>query len=167
MTKISSSADLIAAIDDRKEALKKKDVEINRRAGISAAALPLIRKRGGNMETDTMFLLAKALSLTITIQTNKEAKAEQAVVQTNREVEAERDDAAAARAALTAANAVMDAWSVETFRITDAWQPVVQMEDVERPAPYITDIKIVNLKGRWAMVVKKSDSADWINVPVE
>lgn len=155
MTKISSSADLIAAIDDRKEALKKKDMEINRRAGISSAALPLIRKRGGNMETDTMFLLAKALSLTITIQTNKEAKAEQAVVQTNREVEAEGD---------------IDAWSVERFRITDAgplWQPVVQMEDVERPAPYITDIKIVNLKGRWALVVKKSDSADWINVPVE
>ena len=79
-------------------------------------------------------------------------EAEQAVVQTNREVEAEGD---------------MDAWSVERFRITDAWRPVVLMEDVERPAPYITDIKIVNLKGRWAMVVKKSDSADWINVPVE
>ena len=132
--------------------LKKKDVEINRRAGISAAALPLIRKRGGNMETDTMFLLAKALSLTITIQTNKEAKAEQAVVQTNREAEAERD---------------ISAWSVETFRITDARQPVPVPKDVERPAPYITDIKIINLKGNWVLVVKKSDSADWIYVTVE
>ena len=76
MTKISSSADLIAAIDDRKDALKKKDAEINKRAGISSAALPNIRQRGGNMNTDTMFLLAKALGLTITIQTNREAKAD-------------------------------------------------------------------------------------------
>jgi hypothetical protein len=142
MTKISSSADLIAAIDDRKDALKKKDAEINRRAGISSAALPLIRKRGGNMETDTMFLLAKALGLTITIQTNREAKA-------------------------------------DLYKDTPVnQQPIVltgspagvsaMMGDSARPQPYITDIKIVEINNdRWALLVKKSDCAGWINVPIE
>jgi hypothetical protein len=77
VTKISSSSELIKAIDVRKEALRKKDVELRKRAGLSSAALPLIRKRGGNMNTDTMFALAKVLGLTITIQTNQEARAAQ------------------------------------------------------------------------------------------
>jgi hypothetical protein len=77
VTKIFSSSELIKAIDVRKEALKKKDVELHKRAGLSSAALPLIRKRGGNMNTDTMFALAKVLGLTITIETKQEAKAAQ------------------------------------------------------------------------------------------
>lgn len=142
MTKISSSADLIAAIDDRKDALKKKDVEINKRAGISSAALPLIRKRGGNMNTDTMFALAKVLGLTITIQTNREAKAD-----------------------------LYKDTPVNQQPIVRTGSPAgvsAMMGTSARPQPCITDIKIVqHHQDRWVMLVKKSDNDFWTNVLVE
>jgi hypothetical protein len=131
VTKISSSSELIKAIDVRKEALKKKDVELHKRAGLSSAALPLIRKRGGNMNTDTMFALAKVLGLTIAIQTRQEAK---------------------------------DSLHKET---PVNQQPIVMTGVSARPQPYITDIKIINLKTSWALAVKKSGSDDWVPVQVE
>lgn len=132
MTKISSSSELIKVLDVRKEALKKKDVEIRKRAGLSSAALPLIRKRGGNMNTDTMFALAKVLGLTITIQTNHEAKAAQ------------------------------------NNPTTTVNQHPLVLAASARPQPYITDIKIIDLKDdRWALLVKKSDRAGWVSVPFE
>jgi hypothetical protein len=128
---IKNSQQLVDAIDERRRALKRTDSRVAPESGISTSALGLMRKRGGNMNTDTMFALAKVLGLTITIETKQEAKAAQ------------------------------------TNPTTVNQHPLVLAASA-RPQPYITDIKIIDLKDdRWALLVKKSDRAGWVSVPFE
>lgn len=130
MTIITNNKDLMQALDHRIVDLKRTDAWVTARSKTSP--LGPIRRRGGGMTTETMFALAKALGLTITIQTDREAKA-----------------------ALYKDTPVNE-------------QPIVMTGFSERPQPYITDIKILQTQpGRWAMFVKKSDSADWVHVQVE
>lgn len=128
---IKNSQQLVDAIDDRREALKRTNYRVAQESGISSSAVGLIRQRGGNMNTDTMFALAKSLGLTITIQTNQQAKAS-----------LHKD---------TPVNQ----------------QPIVMTGASARPQPYLTDIKVINLKTSWALAVKKSDSDDWVPVQVQ
>ena len=128
---IRNSQQLVDTIDARREALKRNDYRVSQESGISASTIGLIRQRGGNMNTDTMFALAKALGLTISIQTNQQAKAS-----------LHKD---------TPVNQ----------------QPIVMTGASGRPQPYITDIKVINLKTSWALAVKKSGSDDWVPVQVQ
>lgn len=130
MTIITNNKDLMQALDRRRVGLKRTDTWVTDRSKTSP--LGQIRRRGGNMNTDTMFALAKVLGLAITIQTNREAKA-------------------------------------DLYKDTPVnEQPIVMTGVSASPQPYLTDIKIVELKdNRWALLVKKSDFAGWANVPIE
>lgn len=67
-TTVSNSAHLLSVIEEALKASNTPLHKIESRAGISNGAAYQIRRRGGNMTTDTLFALSKVLGLTITVE---------------------------------------------------------------------------------------------------
>lgn len=72
---VYNSADMLSVLEEALEKNKKPLYAVAEKAGLSSSILPLIRKRGGNMNTDTMFALAKVLGLTVHFEAKKSKKA--------------------------------------------------------------------------------------------
>lgn len=67
-TTVANTAHLFSLLEEALEASNKTLHKVESRAGLSNGAVYQIRKRGGNMTTDTLFGLAKVLGLTITVE---------------------------------------------------------------------------------------------------
>ena len=65
---VKTSRQLFDIFDKERKRAQRSDRDIARAVNISAATAGQIRKRGGNMQTDTMLALAKELGLTVKVE---------------------------------------------------------------------------------------------------
>ena len=65
---VKTSRQLFDILDKERKRAQRSDRDIARSVNISAATAWQIRKRGGNMTTDTMLALAKELKLKVVVE---------------------------------------------------------------------------------------------------